>query len=450
MSLADFPSWALFATILVLTVLSAYFSSSETAMMALNRYRLRHLVKQGNLAAQKANRLLRRPDRLLGVILIGNNFVNFLAASIGTVIGLRLFGDSGVVLAPVAMTIFFLIFAEVTPKTIAAHTPERLAFFSVYILDPLLKALRPLVWFTNTISNALVRPFVRSPEPPGGAPLTADELRTVVGESARIPGQHQDMLLGVLDLEHVTVNDIMVPRNEIVGIDIDDGMDDILALLANSQHTRLPVYRDNINNVLGMLHLRRLARHLSQGGLTRAELMRLTREPYYVPEATPLHTQLIKFKKEKRRIALVVDEYGDVQGIVTLEGHSRRDRRRVHDGLRRQHARDTRPAGRGLPDRRHGGTAGHQPRAGLGPADKRPEDAERADPGDPGNHPRGKSLPAGGRIPHRDAADRRQRRQALPGRPGLRGSLTRFGPVILVRAPGIPALSASSVGSWPR
>ena len=319
MSLADFPSWALFATILVLTVLSAYFSSSETAMMALNRYRLRHLVKQKNLAARKANRLLRRPDRLLGVILIGNNFVNFLAASLGTVIGLRLFGDSGVVLAPVVMTIFFLIFAEVTPKTIAAHTPERLAFFSVHILDPLLIALRPLVWFTNTISNALVRPFVKSPEPPGGAPLTADELRTVVDESARIPGQHQDMLLGVLDLEHVSVNDIMVPRNEIVGIDVDDDMDEILAVLANSQHTRLPVYKDNVNNVLGMLHLRRLARHLGQGELTRAELMRLTREPYYVPEATPLHTQLIKFKQEKRRIALVVDEYGDIQGIVTLE-----------------------------------------------------------------------------------------------------------------------------------
>ena len=319
MSLADFPSWALFVTILVLTVLSAYFSSSETAMMALNRYRLRHLVRQKHHAARKANRLLRRPDRLLGVILIGNNFVNFLAASVGTVIGLRLFGDGGVVLAPIAMTIFFLIFAEVGPKTIAAHTPERLAFFSVYILDPMLRVMRPLVWFTNTISNALVRPFVRSSEPPGGAPLTADELRTVVDESAHIPGQHQDMLLGVLDLENVTVNDIMVPRNEIVGIDIDDEMDEILAVLANSQHTRLPVYKDNINNVLGMLHLRRLARHLSQEELTRARLMRLTRDPYYVPEATPLHTQLVKFKQEKRRIALVVDEYGDIQGIVTLE-----------------------------------------------------------------------------------------------------------------------------------
>ena len=319
MSLADFPSWALFATILALTVLSAYFSSSETAMMALNRYRLRHLVKQKHLGARKANRLLRRPDRLLGVILIGNNFVNFLAASVGTVIGLRLFGDSGVVIAPIAMTIFFLIFAEVAPKTIAAHTPERLAFASVYILDPLLKATRPLVWFTNTISNALVRPFVKNHEASSGAPLTVEELRTVVDEGARIPGQHQDMLLGILDLENVTVNDIMVPRNEIVGIDIDDEMDEILAVLANSQHTRLPVYKDNVNNVLGMLHLRRLARHLGHEELTKAELMQLTREPYYVPEATPLHTQLVNFKQEKRRIALVVDEYGDIQGIVTLE-----------------------------------------------------------------------------------------------------------------------------------
>ena len=319
MSLADLPSSVLFTTILVLIVLSAYFASSETAMMALNRYRLRHLVKQKHLAARKANRLLRRPDRLLGVILIGNNFVNFLAASIGTVIGLRLFGDSGVVVAPVALTIFFLIFAEVAPKTIAAHTPERLAFASVHILDPLLKAMGPLVWLTNTISNAIVRPFVKSPDPPGGALLTADELRTVVDESARIPGQHQDMLLGILDLEKVTVNDIMVPRNEIVGIDIDDEMDEILALLHNSQHTRLPVYKDNVNNVLGMLHLRRLTRHLGQDALTKAELLQLTREPYYVPEATPLHTQLINFKREKRRIALVVDEYGDIQGIVTLE-----------------------------------------------------------------------------------------------------------------------------------
>ena len=319
MSLAELPSWALFAAILILTLLSAYFAASETAMMALNRYRLRHLVKKKHLGARKAHRLLRRPDRLLGVILLGNNFVIFLAASLGTVVGLRLLGDSGVVLSPIAMTFFFLVFAEVAPKTAAAHAPERLAFASVHLLDPLLKALRPLVWFINAFSNILVRPFARSREAADEARLTAEELHTVVREGAPIPKARQDMMLSILDLEKVTVNDIMVPRDEVVGIDIDDDMGEILSLLATSQHTRLPVYKDNINNVLGMLHLRRLARHLGQRAMNKAELMQQTREPYYVPEATPLHTQLLNFKREKRRIALVVDEYGDLLGIVTLE-----------------------------------------------------------------------------------------------------------------------------------
>ena len=319
MSLAELPSWALFAAILILTLLSAYFAASETAMMALNRYRLRHLVKKKHLGARKAHRLLRRPDRLLGVILLGNNFVIFLAASLGTVVGLRLLGDSGVVLSPIAMTFFFLVFAEVAPKTAAAHAPERLAFASVHLLDPLLKALRPLVWFINAFSNILVRPFVRSREAADEARLTAEELHTVVREGAPIPKARQDMMLSILDLEKVTVNDIMVPRDEIAGIDIDDDMGEILRLLATSQHTRLPVYKDNINNVLGMLHLRRLARHLGQRAMNKAELMQQTREPYYVPEATPLHTQLLNFKREKRRTALVVDEYGDLLGIVTLE-----------------------------------------------------------------------------------------------------------------------------------
>lgn len=319
MSLAELPSWALFAAILVLTLLSAYFAASETAMMALNRYRLRHLVKKKHLGARKAHRLLRRPDRLLGVILLGNNFVIFLAASLGTVVGQRLLGDSGVVLAPIAMTFFFLVFAEVAPKTVAAHAPERLAFASVHLLDPLLKALRPLVWFINAISNILVRPFARSREAADEARLTAEELHTVVREGAPIPKARQDMMLSILDLEKATVNDIMVPRDEIVGIDIDDDMGEILRQLATSQHTRLPVYKDNINNVLGMLHLRRLARHLGQRAMNKAELMQQTREPYYVPEATPLHTQLLNFKREKRRSALVVDEYGDLLGIVTLE-----------------------------------------------------------------------------------------------------------------------------------
>ena len=324
MSLTELPSELLFAFILVLTALSAYFSGSETAMMAINRYRLRHLVKQKHRGARKVNRLLRRPDRLLGVILIGNNLANFTAASLATVIGLRLFGNSGIVLAPIVLTVFFLIFAEVAPKTIAAKIPERIAFPSAYILEPLLKLMYPGVLFINAIANALVKPFLpREHSADGEDNLSVEELRTVVNEGVGIPGQGQNMLLSVLDLEKVSVNDIMVPRSEIVGIDIDDDMNEILILMGNSQHTRLPIYKDNVNNVLGILHLRRVARHLQkkerENEISKADLMLLTDEPYYVPEATPLHTQLVNFQKEKERIALVVDEYGEVQGIVTLD-----------------------------------------------------------------------------------------------------------------------------------
>ena len=318
MSLAHFSTLALVGTILWLTLLSAYFSSSETAMMALNRYRLRHLANQRHSGADKAYRLLQRPDRLLGVILIGNNFVNFLAAGIGTVVGVRLLGDGGVLLTPVAMTLFFLVFAEVGPKTIAAQRPEPLAFASAHVLSPLLRLLQPLVWLINAVSNLVARPFI------GGVTsaddrLSADELRTVVRESARVSGLHKNMLLSILDLEKVTVNDIMVPRDEVIGIDLNSEFEDILHLLASSRHTRLPVYRDHLNEVVGMLHLRRLARHLAQGDLTRDGLLKLTLKPYYVPEATPLHTQLANFQQAGRRTALVVDEYGDVQGMVTLE-----------------------------------------------------------------------------------------------------------------------------------
>jgi Mg2+/Co2+ transporter CorB len=321
MSFAELSSEALITIVLVLVVMSAYFSGSETAMVALNRFRLRHLANEGHRGARKAERLLRRPDRLLGVILIGNNLVNFTAASVATVVGIRLLGDTGVVVAPVVITIIFLIFSEVAPKTIAAQRPEQLAFRSVYVLEPLLKLLYPAVVFINSISNVLVRPFLPRHDEEGSTQhsLTPDELRTVVHEGVTLPEQGQSMMLGILDLERVTVDDIMVPRSEIVGIDIDDDMGDIMAQLSSSQHTRLPVYQGDVDQVLGILHLRRLARFLPGAALTKAELLELTEEPYYVPEATPLHTQLINFQKEKKRIALVVNEYGDVRGIVTLE-----------------------------------------------------------------------------------------------------------------------------------
>ncbi len=318
MSLNDFPLWILGLSIVVLTAMSAYFSGTETAMMSLNRYRLRHLVKERHRGARKANRMLRRPDRLLGVILVGNNLVNFTAATIATIIGMRLAGDTGVLLAPWVLTFTFLIFAEVAPKTLAAQRPEGWSFRAVFGLQPLLRIFYPVVALVNWISNWLVSPFVPKDEDRTDD-LSTEELKTVVNEGAVSVGERQNMLLRLLELESVTVNDIMVPRSEIVAIDIDDDMADVMNVIANSQHTLMPVYKESINNVLGILHLRRLARLLHEEDFNKADLLQLTREPYYVPEATPLHTQLLNFQKERQRIALVVDEYGDVQGIVTLE-----------------------------------------------------------------------------------------------------------------------------------
>ena len=314
----DVPTLYLFLSIIVLICLSAYFSGTETAMMALNRYRLRHMVKRKHAGARKADRMLKRPDRLLGVILVGNNLVNFTAATLATIIGYNLLGDTGVLLAPWVLTLTFLIFAEVAPKTLAAERPEAWALKAVYALEPLAKVLHPAVLLINSFSNALVKPFL--PErSDSDDQLTKDELITVVNEGAHAVGERKLMMTRLLDLETVTVNDIMVPRTEIVSINIDDDMADILTSAAASQHTLLPIYKDNFNNMLGVLHLRRLARLLQAEEFTKADLLQLARDPYFVPEATPLHTQLLNFQKEKQRFAIVVDEYGDIQGIVTLE-----------------------------------------------------------------------------------------------------------------------------------
>lgn len=309
------------AILLLLIILSAFFSSSETGMMALNRYRLRHLSKTGHRGALRADRLLARTDQLIGVILIGNNFVNILASAIATLIAVRIWGDAGVVIATIGLTIIILIFSEVTPKTLAALYPEKIAFPASHALEPLLKLLYPVVWTLNLITNNLLRLMgVRLEGDQGSDHLSREELRTLVNESgSMLPGRHQDMLLSILDLEKVTVNDIMVPRNEIVGIDLDDPMDEILRLVRGSQHTRLPVYRSDINNTVGILHLRNISRLLHTDEINKATLMQLCREPYFIPESTPLHTQLFNFQKERRRIGIVVDEYGDVLGIATLE-----------------------------------------------------------------------------------------------------------------------------------
>ncbi|HJN95914.1 MAG TPA: HlyC/CorC family transporter [Gammaproteobacteria bacterium] len=300
---------------------SAYFSSSETAMMSLNRYRLKHLKRNKHPGATRASKLLESPDKLIGIILIGNNFTIFLAASIATSISIMLLGEPAPLTTAIILTLIVLIFAEVTPKTIAALYPEKIAYPSSLLLAVLLKILYPAVWMVNFVSNALVRLIGFRPETDDShQQLSPDELRTVVHESgARIPQRRQGMLLNILDLEKVTVNDILVPRNDVLGIDIGDDLDEILDQIASSQHTRMPVFKQDIDSIIGILHLRSSGRLIRVENLNKAALLQETTEPYFIPESTPLHTQLFNFQLKKLRMAVVVDEYGAVKGIVTLE-----------------------------------------------------------------------------------------------------------------------------------
>lgn len=321
MSQDDNSLLALLLSFLALIIASAYFSSSETGMMSLNRYRLRHLARTNHAGAKRASKLLETPDKLIGVILIGNNFVNFLAASIATSIAIAVFGDPSPILTAVVLTLVVLIFAEVTPKTIAALYPEKVAYPSSLLLALLLKLLYPVVWIVNVVSNALVRLLGFSSEASGNEnQLTPDELRTVVYESGgRIPRRRHGMLMNILDLERVTVDDILVPRHELVGIDIEDDLNDILLQISSAQHTRLPVYKHDIDNIVGVLHLRSTGKLIGIEELNKSALLQETAEPYFIPESTPLHTQLFNFQQKKERMAVVVDEYGAVKGIITLE-----------------------------------------------------------------------------------------------------------------------------------
>lgn len=314
------PLGALFTALIFLLVLSAFFSSSETGLMTLNRYRLKHLAKAKHPGAMRAQRLLERPDRLIGLILVGNNFVNVLASAIATVIGLRLYGDVGIAIATGVLTLVVLIFSEVAPKTLAALHPERIAFPAAFIYIPLLKLLYPLVWIVNQAANGLLKLLGVSTDQAGGHALSREELRTVVLEAgAMIPKRHQKMLLNLLDLEKATVEDIMIPRNEVVGVDLKDDIDEITDLLTHTQYTRLPVFEESIDHVVGILHLRNIVPLLKRGALTHADLRSVVREPYFIPEGTSLTRQLLNFQRESRRTGLVVDEYGDIQGLVALE-----------------------------------------------------------------------------------------------------------------------------------
>ena len=309
------------AVLFVLFLLSAFFSSSETSMMALNRYRLKHLAKEGNRSALLTEKLLLKPDQLLSLILFGNNLVNISAASVATIIGLKLYGETGIAIATIVLTVLILIFAEVAPKTFAALHPEKIAFPAAYVLTILGKLLYPFTWLINRLSNILLNLLGINPDEINDMPMTREELRTVVLEAgAMIPVRRQKMLISILDLENISVNEIMVPRNEISGIDLNDSTDEIFDQITNCQHTRLPVYRDNIDNMLGVLHVRKIPRVLAdKENFSADDLVELVNEPYFVPMGTPLHVQLRNFQRQKLRLGLVVDEYGDIQGIIAME-----------------------------------------------------------------------------------------------------------------------------------
>jgi Mg2+/Co2+ transporter CorB len=314
------PLELLFGILAFLILLSGFFSSSETAMMSLNRYRLKHLRKENHAGAKLASQLLERPDKLIGLILIGNNLVNILASAIATIIAIRLYGDAGIAIATLLLTLVILIFAEITPKTIAAMYPEKIAFPASRVLKVLMFLLYPAVIMVNMVTSQLLRLANIDPSKGNNEQLSFEELRTIVGEAgAHIPKRHQDMLVNILDLEDVTVNDIMIPRNEVYGIDLEDDDAAILAKLKNSDHTRIPLYRGDINNIENVLHLRNSSHFVTANGLNRQRMTGVSREPYFVPENTSLHVQLLNFQKEKRRMGIVVDEYGVVLGLVTLE-----------------------------------------------------------------------------------------------------------------------------------
>lgn len=304
-------------------VLSAFFSGTETALMSFNRYQLRTMANQGHRGAILAERLLQRPDRLIGLILLGNNLVNNLAATLVAIIVLRTYGEEWVAVGAGVITLIMLIFCEVGPKTYAAIHPRWLATTSSYIYVALQWALRPAVLAVNWITNGALRLIgLKVDQQTQQNTLSREELRTVVAEAGlMIPRSHQEMLIGILDLERITVNDIMVPRQEISGIDLEDDWERILDQLRQTPHTRLPVYRGDMGNMVGLLHMKRVAQELARGSLDRERLgeVAVQREPYYVPEGTPLTTQLQNFQRDRRRLAFVVDEYGEVLGLVTLE-----------------------------------------------------------------------------------------------------------------------------------
>ena len=320
MILENISTATLFSVLLVLFVLSAFFSGSETALMSVNRYRLANLARQGNKRASLVMRLLEKPDRLIGLILFGNNLANILIAQLATFLGYRLYGDAGIAAATGILTFMMLIFAELAPKTLSALHPQAVAMPAALIYTPLMVLLYPLVRVITLFANALLKALGVSSSAETVNPLNREELRTVLASSGRhIPEQYQDMLLGILDLEKKTVEDIMIPRSEIVGIDLEADLDEIEEQLLNTNYTRIPVYHGDVNKITSVIHVRDVLPLAKENEMTKEALIKTGHAPFYVPENSTLLHALAEFKNRKRRLGLIVDEYGDVQGLVTLE-----------------------------------------------------------------------------------------------------------------------------------
>ena len=312
--------WVLWLTLIALLAVSAFFSGSETGMMSLNRYRLRHQRKKSS-GARRAAKLLAMPDRLIGLILIGNNAVNIFAAIIANMLAIIYVGEAAAPwVATASLTIAVLVFSEVTPKTIAAQNPEWFAFKASHILKPMLQLLTPLVWAVNSLTNALISLLGFDPKKDRDDALDNEELKSLVDISGhKLSGDNQGMLKAILDLENVTVEDIMIPRNEVKGLDLEDSIDDLLSNILSSEYTRQPLYEGDINNIVGIFHARKANHLLRSETVTTNAIKRFAEEAYFIPESTTLTTQLLNFKKTRKRFAVVVDEYGEVQGLVTLE-----------------------------------------------------------------------------------------------------------------------------------
>ncbi|PHS73491.1 MAG: magnesium/cobalt efflux protein [Cycloclasticus sp.] len=318
--MTDLSLGFLFTLLAILILLSAFFSGSETALMRLNRYRLLHLIKNNHRTAKLAHTLLQKPDRLIGLILLGNNFINIFAASIATIIALRLYGEAGIAIAAGLLTFVILVFSEVAPKTWAANHPERLAFFASIIYTPLLKILYPLVWVINTLANWLLKLLGLHTINQFEAPMKHEELRTIVTETgSMIPQQHKEMLLGILDLEQATVEDIMTPLNEIHGIDLDDSPNEIRKQLLNSSYSSLPIFKTNIDNIQGYIRTKDILRLVKSDDIKPEKLAAIQRNTYFIPNNTTLYQQLINFQQNKQRLAIVVNEYGSILGLITLQ-----------------------------------------------------------------------------------------------------------------------------------